>query len=143
MPYKGAGPAVADVVAGHVQLSFVSVPAVIGFVRQGRLRMLGQCGATRFQSLPEVPTLIEAGVPDFTVSSGFHLAGPAGIPRPIAEKLNAALIGALRDPVNRKTLIERGADPIGNTIDEHGAYITSEITKWKRVVKVAGIKAEL
>ncbi len=143
VPYKGAGPAVADVVAGHVQLSFVSVPAVIGFVRQGRLRMLGQCGATRFQSLPDVPTLIEAGVPDFTVSSGFHLAGPAGIPRPIAEKLNAALIGALRDPLNRKTLIERGADPIGNTIDEHGAYITSEITKWKRVVKVAGIKTEL
>ena len=143
VPYKGAGPAVTDLVAGHVQLSFVSVPAVINFVHQGRLRMIAQCGETRFQSIPEVPTMQEAGVAGFVVSSGFHLVGPAGIPRPIAEKLNAALVQALRDPANHKTLIERGADPVGNTIEEHGAYIRSEIDKWKRVVKTAGIKAEL
>ena len=143
VPYKGAGPSVTDLVAGHVQLSFVSVPAVIGFVQQGRLRLLAQCGATRFQSIAEVPTMQEAGVPGFTVSSGFHLVGPAGIPRPISEKLNGALAQAVRDPANRKTLIERGADPVGNSIEEHGAYIRAEIEKWKRVVKTAGIKAEL
>ena len=142
VPYKGAGPAVTDLVAGHVQLSFVSVPAVINFVQQGRLRMLAQCGDTRLQSISDVPTMQEAGVPGFVVSSGFHLLGPAGIPRPIADKLNSALVQALRDPLNRKTLIERGADPVGNTSEEHGAYIKSELEKWKRVVKTAGIKAE-
>jgi tripartite-type tricarboxylate transporter receptor subunit TctC len=142
VPYKGAGPAVTDLVAGHVQLSFVSVPAVINFVHQGRLRMIAQCGETRFQSIAEVPTMQESGVPGFVVSSGFHLLGPAGIPRPVVEKLNAALVQALRDPTNRKTLIERGADPVGNTPEEHGAYIRAEIEKWKRVVKTAGIKAE-
>ena len=142
VPYKGAGPAVADLVAGHVQMSFVSVPAVIGFVQQGRLRMIAQCGATRFQSIPDVPTMREAGVPGFVVSSGFHFLGPAGIPRPIVEKLNSALVQTLRDPEIRKTLIDRGADPVGNTPEEHAAYIKSEIEKWQRVVKAAGIKPE-
>lgn len=142
VPYKGAGPAVADLVAGHVQMSFVSVPAVIGFVQQGRLRMIAQCGATRFQSIPDVPTMQEAGVPGFIVSSGFHFLGPAGIPRPIVEKLNSALVQTLRDPTIHKTLIDRGADPVGNTPEEHAAYIKSEIEKWRRVVKDAGIKPE-
>ena len=142
VPYKGAGPAVADLVAGHVQMSFVSVPAVIGFVQQGRLRMIAQCGATRFPSIPDVPTMQEAGVPGFVVSSGFHFLGPAGIPRPIVEKLNSALVQTLRDPAIRKTLIDRGADPVGNTPEEHAAYIKSEIEKWQRVVKAAGIKSE-
>jgi len=142
VPYKGAGPAVADLVAGHVQMSFVSVPAVIGFVQQGRLRMIAQCGATRFQSIPDVPTMQEAGVPGFVVSSGFHFLGPAGIPRPVVEKLNSALVQTLRDPAIHKTLIDRGADPVGNTPDEHAAYIKSEIEKWQRVVKDAGIKSE-
>jgi len=142
VPYKGAGPAVADLVAGHVQMSFVSVPAVIGFVQQGRLRMIAQCGASRFPSIPDVPTMQEAGVPGFVVSSGFHFLGPAGIPRPIVEKLNSALVQTLRDPAIRKTLIDRGAEPVGNTPEEHAAYIKSEIEKWQRVVKDAGIKPE-
>ena len=142
VPYKGAGPAVADLVAGHVQISFVSVPAVINFVQQGRLRMIAQCGATRFQSIQDVPTMQESGLPGLVVSSGFHFFGPAGIPRPIVEKLNSALVQALRDPTNRKTLIERGADPVGNSPEEHAAYVKSEIEKWQKVVKTAGIKPE-
>lgn len=142
VPYKGAGPAVADLVAGHVQISFVSVPAIINFVQQGRLRMIAQCGATRFQSLPDVPTMQEAGLPGLVVSSGFHFLGPAGMPRPIVAILNSALVQTLRDPIIRKTLIDRGADPIGNTPDEHTAYIKSEIEKWQWVVKTAGIKPE-
>ena len=142
VPYKGAGPAVSDLVAGHVQLSFVSVPAVIHFVQQGKLRMIAQCGATRFQSLPDIPTMQEAGVPGFVVSSGFHFLGPAGIPRPIVEKLNSALVQTLRDPPIRKALIERGAGPVGSTPEEHAAYIKSEIEKWRGVVKAARLKPE-
>jgi tripartite-type tricarboxylate transporter receptor subunit TctC len=140
--YKGAGPAVTDLVGGHVQLSFVSVPAIIHFVQQGKLRMIAQCGAARFQSLPDIPTMQEAGVSGFVVTSGFHFLGPAGLPRPIVEKLNSALVQTLRDPAIRKALIERGADPIGSTPEEHAAYIKTEIEKWRRVVKVAGIKPE-
>ncbi len=142
VPYKGAGPAVVDLIAGHVQLSFVSIPAVIGHVRNGKLRMLAQCGAARSTSVPDVPTMQEAGVAGFVVSSGFSFLGPAGLPRPIVEKLNSALVQTLHDPVIRKTLIERGADPVGNTPEEHAAYIKSEIEKWQRVARAAGITPE-
>jgi tripartite-type tricarboxylate transporter receptor subunit TctC len=142
VPYKGAGPAVVDLIAGHVQLSFVSVPAVIGHVHNGKLRMLAQCGAVRFPSIPDVPTMQESGLPGFVVSSGFSFLGPAGLPRPIVDKLNSALAQALRDTEIRKMLIERGADPVGNTPAEHAAYIKSEVEKWQRVARAAGITPE-
>jgi tripartite-type tricarboxylate transporter receptor subunit TctC len=142
IPYKGVAPATIDLVAGHVQLSFASIPVVIGHVRDGRLRLLAQAGAKRATSLPDVPTAEEAGVRGFVVSSGFSFVGPAGIPRPIAEKLNDALAKALREPANRKLLVDGGAEPIGNTIEEHAAIVRSEIDKWRKVVKAAGIEPQ-
>lgn len=142
VPYKGAGPAIVDLVAGQVQLSFVSIPAAIGHVRNGRLRMLAQCGATRFPTFPNLPTMIEAGVPGFVVTSGFSFLGPAGMPQPVVNQLNAALAQTLHDPVIRKTLLDRGAEPVGNTPAEHAAFIKSEIEKWRRVAQNAGLKPE-
>ncbi len=142
VPYKGAGPAIVDLVAGQVQLSFVSIPAAIGHVRNGRLRMLAQCGATRFPTFPNLPTMIEAGVPGFVVTSGFSFLGPAGMPQPVVNQLNAALAQTLHDPVIRKTLLDRGAEPVGNTPAEHAAFIKSEIEKWRRVAQSAGLKPE-
>jgi len=142
VPYKGAGPAVVDLVAGQVQMSFVSIPAVVGHVQNGRLRMLAQCGATRFPSFPNLPTMEESGVPGFVVSSAFSFLGPAGMPQPVVNKLNAALVQALRDPAIRKALIDRGADPVGNTPAEHAAFIKSEIEKWRGVARKAGLKPE-
>jgi tripartite-type tricarboxylate transporter receptor subunit TctC len=142
VPYKGIAPGVVDLIAGHVQLSFPSIPVVIGHVRSGKLRMLAQCGAARSPSVPDVPTMLEAGVTGFVVSSGFSFIGPAGIPRPIVEKLNSALVKSLHDPVIRNELIGRGADPIGNTPEEHEAFIKSEIAKWIKVAREAGIKTE-
>lgn len=142
VPYKGAGPAIVDLVAGQVQMSFVSIPAAIGHVQNGRLRMLAQCGATRFPSFPNMPTMIEAGVPGFVVTSGFSFLGPTGMPQPVVNKLNAALAQTLRDPAIRKTLIDRGADPVGNTPAEHAAFIKSEIEKWQIVARNAGLKPE-
>ena len=141
-PTKASLPASSISIAGHVQISFASMPVVLGHVRQGRLRLLAQAGAKRATSLPDVPTMEEAGVPGFVVSSGFSLVGPAGIPRPIAEKLNDALAKALRDPANRKALIDQGAEPVGNTIEEHAAIIRSEIEKWRKVIKDAGIEPQ-
>ena len=140
IPYKGVAPATVDLIAGHVQISFASTPVVLGHVRQGRLRLLAQAGARRATSLPDVPTVEEAGVPGFVVSSGFNFVGPAGIPRPIAEKLNDALAKALRDPANHKALVDQGAEPVGGSIEEHAAVIKTEIEKWRKVIRAAGIQ---
>jgi len=142
VPYKGAGPAVIDLVAGQVQMSFVSLPAVVGYVQSGRLRLLAQCGATRFPTFSNLPTMEESGVPGFVITSGFSFLGPAGMQAPVVNKLNTALAQTLRDPAIRKTLIERGADPVGNTPAEHAAFIKSEIEKWRRVAQTAGLKPE-
>jgi tripartite-type tricarboxylate transporter receptor subunit TctC len=111
-------------------------------VDAGRLRMIAQCGNKRFQSLPDLPTMQEAGVPGFVISSGYSFLGPAGLPQAVTDKLNAALAQTVRDPVIRKKLIDMGADPIANTPQEHAAYIRSEVEKWQRVAKSAGIKPE-
>ena len=142
IPYKGIAPGIIDLIAGHVQLSFASMPVVLGHVRQGRLRLLAQAGAKRAVSLPDVPTAHESGVPGFIVSSGFSFVGPAGMPRPVAEKLNDALAKALRDPAARKSLVDSGAEPVGNSIEEHAAIIKSEIEKWRKVVRAAGIEPQ-
>ena len=141
IPYKGIGPGIIDLIAGNVQLSFASVPVVLPHVRSGRLRLIAQGGAKRAASLPDVPTVAEI-VPGFVVSSGFSFVGPAGMPRRIVEKLNDALAKAVHDPANRKALLERGAEPIGNSVAEHAAFIKSEIEKWHKVVKTAGIEPQ-
>jgi tripartite-type tricarboxylate transporter receptor subunit TctC len=140
IPYKGAGPSIVDLVAGQVEFSFVSIPAITGHLQSGRLRMLAQCGEKRFVSFPDIPTMVEAGVKDFVVTSPFSYFGPAGMPAPVAKKLNDALRAALHDPKNNKILIDRGALPVGNTQAEHAALIKSEIAKWKRVAKAAGLE---
>ena len=142
VPYKGIAPGIMDLIAGHVQLSFPSIPVVIEHVRGGKLRMIAQCGVTRSPSVPDVPTMRESGLPDFVVSSGFSFLGPAGLPRPVVEKLNSALVKALNDPAMRKELLDRGAVPVGNTPEQHTAYIKTEIEKWQKVASHAGIKPE-
>jgi tripartite-type tricarboxylate transporter receptor subunit TctC len=140
VPYKGAGPALVDTLAGHVQMLFASMPLLFGHVKAGKLRMLAQTGETRSVSAPDVPTMEEAGLRGYVVRSMFGFVGPAGIPRPTAEKLNNALVTAIKDPQNSKFLIGRGADPVGSTIDQHAALIKSEIAKWRKVAKEAGIE---
>jgi len=142
IPYKGAGPAIIDLVAGHVEFSFVSIPAVVGHLQNGRLRMIAQCGEKRFVSFPDVPTMLESGVPNFVVSSAFSFLGPAGIPQPIVTKLNGALVKTLHDPAISKTLISRGAQPVGNSPAEHAAFIKAEIEKWRKVAREAGLKPQ-
>lgn len=139
VPYKGIAPGIVDLIAGHVQLSFPSIPVVIEHVRGGKLRMIGQGGETRSPSVPDVPTMQESGLPGFVVSSGFSFLGPAGMPRPVVEKLNTALVKSLQDPTNRKELLSRGAVPVGNTPEQHAAYIKAEIDKWRKVAQGAGI----
>jgi tripartite-type tricarboxylate transporter receptor subunit TctC len=142
IPYKGIGPGMIDLVAGHVQLSFASVPVILPHVRSGRLRLIAQAGAKRATSLPDLPTAEEAGVPGFVVSSNFSFVGPAGIPRPVVDRLNDALVKSLRDPANRKALLDQGAEPIGSTVEDHAVVIKSEIEKWRKVTKEAGVEPQ-
>jgi tripartite-type tricarboxylate transporter receptor subunit TctC len=139
VPYKGAGPAMIDLVAGQVQLQFASMPLAFGYVRAGRLNLIAQTGEKRSPSAQDVPTMQEAGLTGYVVRSLFGFVGPARIARPVAERLNGALVAAIRDPKNNKALINNGADPIGSTLEEHAASIQSEIEKWQKVAKAAGI----
>ena len=142
IPYKGAGPSIIDLVAGHVEFSFVSIPAISGHLQSKRLRMIAQCGEKRFVSFPDVPTMVESGVKDFVVTSPFSYLGPAGMPQPIVKRLNDALRTTLNDSKNHQSLIDSGAQPVGNTPVEHAALIKTEIAKWKRVANAAGLKPQ-
>jgi tripartite-type tricarboxylate transporter receptor subunit TctC len=142
VPYKGAGPAMIDLVAGHIQMQFASIPLTVSYVKAGRLRMIAQTGEKRAQSAPDVPTMDESGVRGFVVKSLFGFVGPAGMPRPVVDKLNSALVTAIRDPENAKALVANGSEPIGSTPEEHAASIRFEIEKWKKVAKDAGIEPQ-
>jgi tripartite-type tricarboxylate transporter receptor subunit TctC len=142
VPYKGAGPAVIDLLAGNVQLQFASIPLLVGHLQSGKLRMIAQTGQTRAAMARDIPTMIESGVPGFVVRSPFGFAGPAGIPRPIVDRLNLALVTAVRDPENNKALIVNGAEPLGSSADEHAASIKTEIEKWKKVAREAQIEPQ-
>ena len=142
VPYKGAGPAVIDLIAGQVQLQFASMPLLVPHVAAGKLRLIAQTGAARAASAKNVPTMVESGVPGFVVQSLFGFVGPAGMPRPVVDRLNGALVTAIRDPANSKSLVTQGAEPIGSTPDEHAATIKSEIAKWRNVIREAGIQPQ-
>jgi len=142
VPYKGAGPALVDLMAGHVQLLFAAMPGLIQFARDGKVRMLAQGGKTRSPSAPDVPTLVESGLPGFILSSNFGLLAPAGTPRPIIERVRSALLEALADPAVNNRLAGLGAERVGSTPEEHAAFTKSEIAKWMKVTRAAGIHPE-
>jgi tripartite-type tricarboxylate transporter receptor subunit TctC len=140
--YKGTGQSITDLIAGHVQLQFSSMPAVINHARSGKLRLLAQTGAKRSAAASDIPTMVEAGVPGFIVSSGFGLLAPAGTPRPVIDRVHAALLKALAEPNVRNNLSGQGAEPVGNTPEAYDAFNKAEIAKWIRVAREAGIEPE-
>ena len=142
VPYKGAGPAVVDLIAGHVQLLFAAMPGMIQFARDGKVRMIGQGGKTRSRSAPDVPTFVESGMPHFILSSNFGLLAPAGTPRPVIERVRGALLEALADPAVNNRLAGLGAERVGSTPEEHAAFTKSEIAKWIKVTREAGIQPQ-
>jgi tripartite-type tricarboxylate transporter receptor subunit TctC len=140
--YKGTGQSITDLIAGHVQLQFSSMPAVINQARAGKLRLLAQTGEKRSAAAQDVPTMVESGVKGFVVSSGFGLLAPAGTPRPVIDRVHGALVKALSDPGVRNNLSGQGADPVGNTPEQYDAFNKAEIAKWVKVARGAGIDPE-
>ncbi len=138
--YKGSGPAAIDMIAGHVQLQFASMPAVIQFARAGKMRMIAQTGEKRSPAAADVPTMVESGLKGYVVSSGFSLFGPANTQRPVVDRVHAALVKSLKHPDVSKNLAGQGADPVGSTPEQHDAFNKSEIQKWIKVAKQAGLE---
>ncbi len=142
VPYKGAPPQLADLIAGHVALTFATSPTAVPQVRAGKLRALGVSTAKRISALPDVPTIAEAGVPDFEASGANGLVGPAGMSPAIVERLNAAVVRIVKDPAMSKYLSDQGAEPWTTTPGEYAAYIKSEVAKWAKAVKDSGARID-
>jgi tripartite-type tricarboxylate transporter receptor subunit TctC len=142
VPYKGQGPAIADLLAGHVHLLWASIPSVIGHVQTGKLNALAVGTAKRLPSLPEVPTAAESGVPGYEAYSWVGLIGPAKLPSEVLERLNREVVDIVRTPDFAEQLLKQGAIPDAQPPEQFAAYIKSEIEKWGAVAKAAGIKAE-
>ena len=140
--YKGSGPSMIDLLAGHVQMQFPSMPAGLQHSSGGRLRMIAQTGETRSPAAPNIPTMEEQGLKGFVVSSGFAMFAPAGTPRPVIERVNAALVKALNDPAVKSNLSKQGADVVAGTPEQHDKFNRNEIAKWIKVAREAGIEPE-
>ena len=142
IPYKGSGPALTDLLGGHVQVYFSSLPPAVGLVKEGKLRALGVTSLKRSASFPDVPTVAEQGLPGFEAVLHYGIVAPAGTPRPIIDKLNAALRAALADRTVYDHIATEGAEPVPTTPDEYAADIDREENKWSALVKKSGATAK-
>ncbi|MGZ5089666.1 MAG: tripartite tricarboxylate transporter substrate binding protein [Burkholderiales bacterium] len=140
--YKSAGQALIDVIAGHVDFQFASMPAALQHTRTGKLRLIAQTGEQRSPAASDVPTMQEQGLKGFVVSSGFALFAPAATPRAIIDRVNGALVKALNDPSVKDNLTKQGADVVASTPEQHDRFNRNEIAKWIKVAREAGIEPE-
>jgi len=136
--YKGAAPALQDVIAGHVQMMFATAASVVSHVKDGLVRPLAVTTLTRTAVLPDIPTIAELGLAGFDATTWHGLVAPAGTPQEIIEALHRATVAALNDPATRKALGDLGVDIVGSSPAEFSAYIKAEIPKWRAVVQAAG-----
>ena len=142
IPYKGAGPALIEMLSGQFSLYFGNMPSVIGYARQGRLRAMAVTGAKRSSAAPDIPTVAESGIPGYEVTTWYGIAAPAKTPRAIVDRLNSEILRALKSPDMMARFKDYGADAIGNTPEQATAYVQNEINKWAKVIKAAGLKGE-
>jgi tripartite-type tricarboxylate transporter receptor subunit TctC len=141
VPYKGGGPALVDTISGQMQLMFATMPAAMPHVKSGKVRPIAVTTEKRSQTMPELPTIGES-VKGYEASTWYGLLAPAGTPAAIVTRLHHDTVKILAMPDMREKLGAQGIEPVGGTPAEFGAYIKSEIAKWGRVIREAGIKAE-
>jgi len=140
--YKGSAPALTDLISGQVQVMFGTMPATLPQVKAGKLRALGVSGAKRSAAAPEVPTIAETGVPGFEVLNWYGIVAPSKTPGAIVQKLNGDLLATLKSPAMIESLNTQGLEAAGGTPEQFGVFIKSEIAKYAKVVKAAGIHVE-
>lgn len=142
VPYKGGALALPDVVGGRVQVFFGVILSSMPHIKSGKLRPLAVTSTRRSQSFPELPTLAESGLPGYVVDNWYAVAAPAKTPRAIVAKLHAGLLRALKSPEVDQRLRADGSEPVGNTPEEISAIVQSDVQRWRKYVREAGIKAE-
>lgn len=142
IPYKGSAPAMTDLLGGQTSVMFDNMPSAIQHVRSGKLRPIAVTTAKRSPELPDVPTIAEAGVPGYEATSWFGMFAPAGTPKPVLDKLHAALIKVLNQADVKKKIAEQGGDVVAETPDQFAAFIQAESVKWGKVVKESGATAD-
>jgi tripartite-type tricarboxylate transporter receptor subunit TctC len=142
VPYKGAAPAVVDVVGGQITGMFVDLPVISPYVRNGRVRALATANPTRTQHFPDIPTAKEAGFPTVEMTNSYSLLAPARTPREVVAKLHDAIVKAVNTPAVREKLLANGADPLTLSVEEFTAMIRKDIEKWGKVVRDAGIRVD-
>lgn len=142
VPYRGGGPALNDTIAGMVNMSFPVLSAARGMVESGRLRALGVTGPQRSALLPNVPTIAEAGLPDYNFETWFMVFAPAGTPKAVIDKLNASLNQALGSPALKERMVREGFDPIPSTPAQAERRLSKEMPVWSKLIKDKGITTE-
>lgn len=142
VPYKGAPQALVDVISGQVQLLFPSLPTTFPQIKAGRVKALAVTSAKRATTLPEIPTVAESGVPGYEATNWYGMLAPAGTPQSIVQKLNGAVLRALRTAEVNDALIRQGAEPLPSTPADFERYLKSEIAKWTTVIRQAGVRAD-
>ena len=142
VPYKGAAQGSTDLIGGQIQMYMSSVPTLIGFVNNGKMRFLAVTSAKRTADLPAVPTVAESGFKGFEAVTWFGTAGPAGLPKDLVAKLNAAFNKALQDPEVKKKLASQGTDALGGTPEQFAKLIHDDIGRWAPIVKESGAKVD-
>ena len=142
VPYKGGGPALADLLGGHVGLLISTVTSTHDLVKSGRLRALATTGSKRSVVAPELPTVAEAGLPGYAVEAWYGVLAPAGTPRAIVERLSGDLARILQSAEGREALRAQGAEAVGNTPEEFARYLRMEVDKWAKMVKAQGLRGE-
>ena len=142
VPYKGGAPAIADLIAGNVDLMFESSNSIAAHVRSGRVRGLAVSGARRSTAFPELPTIAEAGVPGYEVTAWSGVIAPAGLPRPVLDRLNAAVNAALETPESKERIAQLGSEGGGGTPEQFAELIRRDSAKWAEVIRRSGARID-
>jgi len=142
VPYKGGGPAMADLMASMVDIYFGGLSTALPHVKSGKLRALGQTGETRSAAAPDIPTIAESGLPGYEAAISYGVFLPAGAPQPLVDKLHAAVDATVRSPEVAKKFADLGADPQYGTPKEFAKYVADDMAKWARTARDAGLKAD-
>lgn len=142
IPYKGTGQALTDLLAGHIDIMFAPAQTVMPQVESGKLLALAETGAKRSESLPNIPTVAESGLPGYSAVGWFGLFAPVGTPKSIVQKINQAVMGAMSQSKIRKSMMERGSDPASGSADDFSSFLRIDQAKWSKLIKENNIAVQ-
>ena len=142
IPYKSSAQMTTDALGGQIEVLFHNAPVLLPFIKAGTLRPIAVTSATRSAALPDVPTMIEAGVPGFEITAWFGLMAPGGTPQPIIQKIYADVARIVSMPDVQERILSQASEPVGNRPDEYAAFINAEVIKWRDLIKQTNMKAD-